>query len=165
MLALARSAPRLAVAMGMLLAGLGLSDGTQTLANSRLGSAGSGRVQTRQPFAQQVAELRSTRSLLEKADHDYRGHRAKAVHEISVAIHALEHGHHHAQTGSFRDSKSGGGNREPQAVSDAQLRKAIHQLKTVESQLHGATDNSGRHKAHTAIHKAIHELETALKIR
>src|SRR6516165_2348705 len=41
------------------------------------------------PFAAQVAELRQIRALLEQADHDYQGHRAKAVKLITAAIHAL----------------------------------------------------------------------------
>src|SRR5262249_44315284 len=40
-----------------------------------------------------VLELRATKQLLERADHDYKGHRARAVHEINAAIHSLD-GHH-----------------------------------------------------------------------
>jgi hypothetical protein len=110
--------------------------------------------------AAQVAELKAARSLLEKADHDYQGHRAQAVHEIGVAIHALQGSHqHHAM------HKSTGGNNESQAASDAQLRQALKKMKTVESQLQGGSSGGHTAKAAAAVKKAIQELETALKIR
>lgn len=44
-------------------------------------------------FAKEIAEMKATRALLESANHDYAGHRAAAVRELTVAIHALEPPH------------------------------------------------------------------------
>jgi hypothetical protein len=130
---------------------------------------------------QVIAELKSARALLEKANHDYQGHRAKAVHEITHAIHLLEHGKHHpnpqAATGNGngnkpvaaggKKGKKGAGNankpNEPQGESDAQLKHAIEILHKVEEQLQGGQAQH-HHHASEAIHKAIHELHTALKV-
>ena len=129
---------------------------------------------------QVITELKATRALLEKANHDYDGHRAKAVHEITHAIHLLEHGKHHpnpqAANGNANGNKptaAGGkkakkaaGNaakpKEPQGESDKQLKHAIEILHRVEKQLHGQGQH--HHHAAEAIHKAIHELHVALKV-
>jgi hypothetical protein len=130
---------------------------------------------------QVIAELKAARALLEKANHDYQGHRAKAVHEITHAIHLLEHGKHHpnpqtaAGNGNGNKPTAAGGKKgkkaagnankpnEPQGQSDAQLKHAIEILHKVEKQLHGGQAQHHRHAAE-AIHKAIHELHTALKV-
>jgi hypothetical protein len=100
--------------------------------------------------------------LLERADHDYKGHRARAVHEITAAIHAVEGRPHHARRlphipkpHAHRPART-----EPQAVSDAQLRQAIQQLAAVEAQL-----GTLHPKARAAIAAAVRELHTALRIR
>lgn len=109
------------------------------------------------PYATQVAQLRATAHLLQLADHDYKGHRAKAVHEIHLAIHILHPGHkkHHPST-----AKKSGGNNEPQAVSDGQLKQAITQLTTIKSELTSAPS-----QAPAAVNAAISELKTALTIK
>jgi hypothetical protein len=53
-----------------------------------------------------VQELKSAKALLEKADHDYQGHRARAVHEIHEALKAL--GHHHQAGAAAQKSGTGG---------------------------------------------------------
>jgi hypothetical protein len=115
---------------------------------------------TTNPNAQAIAQLKQTRALLHKADHDYKGNRVKAMHEITKAIHALEgtHGrhYHHAKSG-----KSGG---EPQSVSDAQLKLAITQLQAVQSQL-GSSTSANVGVANAAISRAIQDLQTALSIK
>lgn len=112
------------------------------------------------PYAKQVAELHTTVALLEKANHDYKGHRAKAVHEIRHAIHLL-HPHHHKSTPAAKAVKGAkGGNNETQATSDDQLRQAIDQLHAVQKEL-----GNGPAHAHAALRAAVHELHTALKIR
>jgi hypothetical protein len=123
------------------------------------GQAGAAQTTTN-PNAQAIVQLKQTRALLHKADHDYKGNRVKAMHEITKAIHALEgtHGRHHAQP---KSSKSGG---EPQAVSDAQLKLAITQLQTVQSQL-GSSTTSNVAVANAAISRAVQDLQTALAIK
>jgi hypothetical protein len=141
-----------------------------------------------------IAELKATIELLERADHDYAGHRVKAIHEIHAAIHALTSegkppaggqpqkgqqagkGQHAGQghapgkgqaagkgqaTGMPHKSDAAGKKlREPQAVSDAQLNKALQQLKAVQGQL-----DAGHAQAKASLKAAVHELQTALKIR
>ena len=108
--------------------------------------------------------------MLEHGDHDYQGHRAKAVHEITQAIHDLEGKHAHAgkKGGAHAGKKpAGAGNskgsaklKEPQATSDAQLKQAIQMLTQIESQL-----GNTHPKARTSVQMAIQELNTALTIK
>ncbi|HWY88278.1 MAG TPA: hypothetical protein VNX28_16320 [Gemmataceae bacterium] len=105
------------------------------------------------PYAGQVAQLRATAHLLQLADHDYQGHRARAVHDIHLAIHILHPGQHKHHPPSAKIV----GNNEPQSVSDAQLRQAITQLQAIRGQLPP--------QAQVAVGSAIHELEIALTIR
>jgi hypothetical protein len=153
------------MAGGLVLVGLFLI-GSPVTAQQRVGPAAT---PTANPKAALVAQLRATRALLHQANHDYKGHRVKAMHEITVAIHALQPPakKHHAKPGAPKPatagSKPASGGHEPQAISDAQLQKSIQQLQTIQSQLGTiATGNVG--VAHTAIGKAIQELQTALKI-
>ena len=118
------------------------------------------------PHAHAIAELRATRALLLKADHDYKGHRVKAIHDITKAIHALQPGvkHHPKQTAKSGQGRAKGqGNNEPQSVSDAHLRQAIRQLEAVQKHLgSGQVGHVGQ--AHADIGRAIHELRRALKV-
>lgn len=117
-----------------------------------------------------VLELHATKALLEKADHDYEGHRAAAVHHITQAIHELSGAHHggthaagaphHAGGKHPHPGKGGQKGHEPQAVSDAQLRVALQQLAAIHAQLGGAHP-----KASGNIQAAIVELNVALKIK
>jgi hypothetical protein len=115
------------------------------------------RQQARQAVAPVVGELRQIRALLERADRDYKGHRAAAVKEIAAAIHALAPRH----KGKGKKQPGGG---EPQALSDAQLRQAIAQLGKVSSQLSGLP---GKRPAKAVGHlgTAAKELEIALTIK
>jgi hypothetical protein len=111
------------------------------------------------PFAVEISELHKIKALLERADHDYKGHRAAAVKDITAAIRDLtrgaRHHHPHAMPGK-------GGNNEPQALSDAQLKEAIEQLRTVHKQLAVV---GGPADAANAVERAIKELRIALEIR
>src|SRR5438270_121061 len=82
-------------------------------------------------LADAIHTLRVARLTLEMADHDYGGHRAAAVKDITAAIkqlrHALEHVHKGKIIPKGDKGKVKGGN-EPQAVSDAQLAAAIPAL-------------------------------------
>jgi hypothetical protein len=130
------------------------------------------------PFATQIAELRQIRTLLEQADHDYQGHRAAAVKLITTAIHTLHPPK--PSTGQVRTRVAGtgtgakqatpkvgnnGGNNEPQAVSDAQLKQAMTALAAVQTQLAGAPGNTAATTAAAALGKAVQELQTALSIK
>lgn len=88
--------------------------------------------------------------ILETGDHDYNGHRIKAMHAIEEAAKPLGVHLH----GDERDKT-------PQALSDAKLREVIAMLK----QLHGAA--TGKYAKHIQSHvnRAISELQTALSIR
>ena len=110
------------------------------------------------PFAAQVKELHDVKVILEQADHDYKGHRAEAVKQITAAIHALHPGHKH------HHGKKGKGGGEPQALSDAQLKESIKVLNAVLVQLSGAPGGPAT-KAAVHVTNAIKELEIALKIR
>jgi hypothetical protein len=119
-----------------------------------------------------VAQLKSIRAVLEQADHDYKGHRAKAVHEITKAIHALEgvNTKHAALTPQQRaalktarqakaatQQATGKANGEPQAQSDAQLNAALTQLTQVSAQM-----GSAKPVAQQYIQNALAELKAAL---
>jgi hypothetical protein len=108
-------------------------------------------------FAPVVTELRQIQQLLELADHDYKGHRAKAVTELGHAIAALPH--HHVKGG--KPIKGGG---EPQALSDAQLREAFKALGVIEAQL-ATVSNPHAVKALTHVNNAAKHLEVALTIK
>src|SRR5438270_788929 len=75
-----------------------------------------------------IQELAAVRKLLETANHDYQGHRAAAVHHVIHAAHLLQHHKHHPNPASLTAALSKQtvpGNKEAQAVSDAQLRQAM----------------------------------------
>jgi hypothetical protein len=114
---------------------------------------------TPSPFAVEIGELHRIKVLLEKADHDYKGHRAAAVKEITAAIHDLAAGTHHHHPHAMPGK---GGNNEPQALSDAQLREAVQQLRTVHKQLAAAGAPA---RAATAVERAVKELDRALEIK
>jgi hypothetical protein len=104
-----------------------------------------------------VQQLHQVRLLLERADHDYQGHRHAAVKEIGTAINVLD------PRNRFKD-KDIGGNNEVQALSDAQLREAVGVLAN-----NGAMLSAIRHpkaaKALGHVGNAIGELEVALSIK
>jgi hypothetical protein len=110
------------------------------------------------PFAAQIKELHEVKVLLERADRDYKGHRAAAVKQITAAIHALRpaHKHHHSK------GVKGGG--EPQALSDAQLQDSIKALKAVAAQL-GGVPGAPATSAAAHVANAVKELEVALTIK
>jgi hypothetical protein len=115
--------------------------------------------------SQVITQLKSIRTVLHNADHDYQGHHAKAVHQITEAIHVLEG----IKNLPRKPHKPGQGQgqqhlREPQAVSDAQLSQALQQLQAVQSQL---SSSPGSHTVAAGKHisQAILDLQTALKVK
>lgn len=125
-------------------------------------------------FSAQVAELHGIINLLQSANHDYKGHRAQAVHDIHQAIHALHPGANKnkspskggkatGNTVAAKGKNPGNGqsaNKEPQTVSDAQLKQAISQLNTIQGQLKAAPP-----VAVNSIQSAVKELQIALTIK
>lgn len=132
-----------------------------------------------------VSRLRSVHTSLARLDHDYQGHRVKAMRQIAQAIRQVSHGYYSgysstrfasgmsnpmfrmaSQTGPRRSNL--GNNRQPmsQAQSDARMNQALRQLQGIEMQL--VNQNSGTLGGANAsghIQLAIQELNTALKIR
>jgi hypothetical protein len=124
----------------------------------------------------ELAKLKSAKKLLEEANHDYQGHRARAVHAIHQAIREIEHkgkgiGKHAPTTpanaaakAAVRAAKASAPKtpavHEAQAASDTQLRAAEQLLLKAQAEL-----STGRHpKASAHVQTAIQELEIALKI-
>ena len=107
-----------------------------------------------------IRELRKTAHLLSKADRDYKGHRAAAVKQIHKAIAQLR------KEAQVRGHKvpSGYKGPEPQPVSDAQLKKAMSQLKTILNQVNNVQATKRRTRAAEHITTAIDELKVALTI-
>jgi hypothetical protein len=121
------------------------------------------------PHLSETATLQKVKTLLEHADHDYKGHRAAAVHELTAAIHEL-HPHHHAAQGKRPSAarphpKTGTGKpHEPQKLSDAQLREAIAMLEGVRGTMTRKKAGNA-HKAAEHVSRAISELKTALTVK
>ena len=122
----------------------------------------------------ELASLKSALVLLEGANHDYKGHRAKAVHAVHAAIHEIEHhGPKHVPTppavaaakaaakASAPKTASVPPVHEAQAASDTQLVAAEQLLSKVFAEL----TTTGRHpKAIGHVKIAVQELQVALKI-
>jgi hypothetical protein len=112
------------------------------------------------PYAPVVAELHQTRVVLQQANHDYDGFRAKAVHDIGKAMHALDPNHKHKTPAVGKSA-----NNENQGVSDMQLAQAAKQLQTVINQLTTGTANTNSTAAVAHLQTALGHLNTALKIK
>jgi hypothetical protein len=113
------------------------------------------------PFAQQVTALQASQALLKQADHDYKGHRVKAMHQIHHAIHVLQYGAKKAKN-PFK-APSGTGNL-PQDQSDALLKKAQGQVSAIQANLSSVQDPRAA-KAVVHLQESLKQLDTALKIR
>jgi hypothetical protein len=131
-----------------------------------------------------VARLRSVHATLARLDHDYQGHRIRAMHAIAMAIRQLSHrsmvyrgvgfapGVNNGQAMGMRRSVLGGGagarrsHLMPQAQSDARMSQALRTLQGINMQLSSQGSNtSGHARAGGHVQRAIHELTTALSIR
>jgi hypothetical protein len=122
----------------------------------------------------ELGSLKSALTLLEGANHDYKGHRAKAVHAIHAAIHEIEHhGQKHVPTppavaaakAAAKASTPKLGSVPPvhenQVASDTQLVAAEQLLSKVFAELTA----TGKHpKAIAHVQLAVQELQIALKI-
>lgn len=99
-----------------------------------------------------VQTLSQAYSTLASADHDYKGHRVKAMHAIKKAARLM---------GQTLGGNAKGQGKEQQTLSDAQLQGVKGMLQKVRGTVSGRTQ--GRVVAH--IDTAIHELSTALSIK
>lgn len=132
-----------------------------------------------------ASTLHSTMTRLNQAEHDYNGHRARAIHEISTAIRHLgtqagqsntgNTGPAHSgnangtntatrtATGTGTGTATGSGQKLPQAMSDAYLREAQQSLVSLESQMNTNGINSHSFtQAKSSVQNAIRELNLAL---
>lgn len=100
--------------------------------------------------ATEIGLLRHAYKTMAAADHDYKGHRIKAMHAIEAACDQLG-----------TDIRGDGHGHEKQAVSDEQLKEARQMLE----QARGIV--TGRHEAVIVAHidEAIKELDIALTIK
>lgn len=96
--------------------------------------------------ANAVARLDQAYGLLRQADHDYKGHRARAMHQIEDAARELGA----ALSG---DGKAG----EKQATSDSQLHNAQSLLQQAVGEITG--------KPHHHVAQAINQLNIALSVK
>ncbi len=131
-----------------------------------------------------VARLRSVHASLARIDHDYQGHRVRAMHAVSMAIRQLSHrsmgyagsgfssGMNNGRAMGMRQGgggiNGGGRRRQPmsQAQSDARMSQDLRTLQGINMQLGSQGNyNSGHGRASGHIQHAIHELNVALSIR
>ncbi len=107
-----------------------------------------------------VSLLRTVHVKLQEADHDYEGHRVRALHHVSEALHHLS-----SSAPAGLGSGPSLGNL-PQAQSDGILRDSLQKLRNAESHL-GSLSSGAPHRsrARSALGRAIRELEIALRIR
>ncbi len=122
---------------------------------------GQGQSASNQQLAEALRNLQSIKVTLERADHDYGGHRAAAVRDIGAAEKQLRQVMHHGvKNGAHPVSQVPRGNAiivEPQALSDAQLAAMIPALNGTIGVLSNANHDYGGHRT-----KAINDLKTAI---
>jgi hypothetical protein len=132
------------------------------------------------PNAVLVSTMHSTLTHLNKADHDYNGHRSRAMHEINTAIRhlGLQNGQSNsgiaslAQSGNANGTNTairagtGTGPKVPQATSDTHLREAQKSLQGIDSRMNinGVNPHSFT-QAKASVQNAIRELNLALNDR
>jgi len=128
---------------------------------------------------QLLSALHSTMARLNQADHDYQGHRARAVHELGQAIHTLQPPSRMTGMANPGPARLAGGNgnragvgkgqgqRMPQAQSDQHLQAARQTLMTIQTRM--SAGGMGASAAHQRVgghvQRAVQELNTALAIR
>jgi hypothetical protein len=137
-----------------------------------------------------VARLRSAHATLARIDHDYQGHRVRAMHQTAMAIRQLTHrsmvyrGMGFGQNmnnalamgmgvglrrGGARQGLGAGVRRNPhmtQAQSDARMSQAMRNLQGANMQLTSqGTPTAGHARARGHVQQAIRELNVALAIR
>jgi methionine-rich copper-binding protein CopC len=99
---------------------------------------------------EELALLRQAYRAMESADHDYKGHRLKAMHEVQAAAKQLG-----------VEIKGGGKGREAQGSSDSQMNTARGLLQNVRSN----PADEKRDKVLSHVDKAIEQIDLALKAK
>src|SRR5262249_43666646 len=128
-----------------------------------------------------VARLRSVHASLARLDHDYQGHRVRAMNAIAMAIRQLTHqsiardvgfgqGTNNNMGVPLRHGALGAGARQPQALtqaeSDARMSRNLRTLYGIGTQLSNQGYGTARHaRALVHVQQAVRELNTALAIR
>jgi hypothetical protein len=132
------------------LGAVALSSLADSPGNSPSNRPGNHREQNSAQKAQEIGQLRQAYAILAKADHDYDGHRIRAMHAVERACDVLG-----------QDIRGDGKDVQPQATSDEELRQAQGIIQGVESD---ATSNKQERVArHLA--KAVSEIEVALSVK
>lgn len=127
-----------------------------------------------------VTQLHSTLTMLAQADHDYNGHRVRAMHHIGTAIRSLQPAAARSGQGNpaaaYVNNRNGNANaagagngtgkgKMPQAASDQHLRQSLQALGTVESHLTNFGSTQHHVRARNSVQQAMSELNVALNIR
>jgi len=94
--------------------------------------------------------LRNAYVILATGDHDYKGHRVRAMHQVEFAAKLLGMD----ITGSAKD-------RQPQPLSDAKLREAQGLLQSVL----GAAEVKSQERVAKHITEAINQINVALSVK
>ena len=100
-------------------------------------------------YSREVAVLKEAYDTLEKADHDYKGHRRRAMNHIEKACDLLG-----------LPIKGDGKGRQPQPVSDTELREAQNKVEAVRHHIAG-----GQPAIATELDAAIKEIGIALTVK
>jgi len=108
-----------------------------------------------------VAELQVAYKVLDKANPVYKGHRAKALHDIKAAIGALEKEMH---ARGLKPHHHKHGKDEIKEVSHAQVVESAREVGQVLKQLNGLPTTKHRKKAAGHLVKAVKQLDLALKV-
>jgi hypothetical protein len=134
---------------------------------------------------QLVTELRGTMRLLHQADHDYNGHRARAIQHLSRAVNTIHPSTNMGQMngmnrgqgngaagaraglgkGGNRTGAANGQNKMPQAQSDQHLQQAMQRLTVIQNQISNVGSNQRHAQALNHIQQATQELRVALNVR
>jgi hypothetical protein len=109
-----------------------------------------------------VHELHRIKHTMSVANHNYNGHRVKAMHEIGHAVHELKkEAHLRGHKGAMKPPTGP----EPQPISDAQMAKSAEALKDVLTQLESLATTPRRTKAANHINAAVKQVGLALEFR
>ena len=110
--------------------------------------------------------------MLARLDHDYQGHRVRAMHAINTAVRSISHTSIANTNGrGLTGLASGNGQAiarnqpKTQAKSDAQVRRAAQALRSVNLQLTNGGTMPSQSRASGSVRLAIRELTVALRVR
>jgi hypothetical protein len=127
-----------------------------------------------------IGQLRTAQAHLVRVNHDYRGHRSRAVHHVGMAIRQLSHrstmyqgvgySPRLAGRGAGRGMGNGGARVMSQTQSDARMRHAYYRLQGAGQMLAQGTNNttginSSRSRAFGYVQMAMREVNMGLTVR